>query len=80
MAQRYFRLQELLAAQGLQYFLSRDVPLVMMMPDEQFLDKVANIEKRSLQSMCGTSMHVAQVGSLLAIIFMFLARKKLEYS
>ena len=72
-AGRYFLVLELMGAQGLPFFLPEEDEICQNMPYD-YMVEVAQTEPKALKSMCGNAMHVAQVGSLLAIICMFATR------
>ena len=76
-AGREFLTLELLSAQGVPYFLPDDNPFVREMPHD-FLNELAQIPSKKLRSICGNSMNMAQVGSVMAMIFMFATRVELH--
>ena len=75
-ADREFLVLELLASQGLPYFLPDEHPFTREMPGE-FLNELAKIPDRKLKCICGNAMNMAQVGSVIAMIFMFATRQEL---
>ena len=67
---RLFLPQELLAVQGLPYHMEDTGSGVLdLMPSREFLRDLGRTPAKDLKSMLGNAMNVAQVGSVLALLF-----------